>query len=470
MNKKGQLPSKNVYIAIGVVVIIAVVIGVGSYIMFTGEGPAAKQEVQLPTKVKSYLEETKNKYGDKVSEITVAYTSHPSSRAFDNMIPAFEKVTGIEVNTVMYSEMGYYNKIKLLAAGKAAPFDALYTCIETVPVTAAYEYLTPIDQYLNNEELTPDWYGYQDIVKAYRDYGKWQGTTYAIPVAGEAAIFYYRKDLFDQYNKEPPATFEELLDLCEFFKGKDEVDYPLALRMLPWQGTYLSEIAVHAYGGAFFDPETLEVMVTNEDTKKGIRVAKQLYTEYGPPGVANYTFSETWSDFRMGRAAMMIDASAAAPGIENPKKSKVVGKVGYTATPKGPAGQGVHPLGWSWSIPSYVSSDRAKVSWALITYLTSKPMQETYLESGGIVCRKSGLEQMDAPYADTILQQLKESAQSEVAQMSLREYATAKQSEISSTLGSYLGGIILQDKPMGSQLQKLSDALKPVLEKLREIR
>ena len=62
---------------------------------------------------------------------------------------------------------------------------------------------------------------------------------------------------------------------------------------------------------------------------------------YGPPGALNYGFPEASALFMQGRAAMFTDINILAARIEDPTKSQVAGKVGYSLIPVGPDGRRV---------------------------------------------------------------------------------------------------------------------------------
>ena len=61
-------------------------------------------------------------------------------------------------------------------------------------------------------------------------------------------------------------------------------------------------------------------------------------------------WSESTSIFMEGKAAMIFDANVFKSLYENPKESKVAGKVGYTTIPAGPAGKHPHVSNWSLAI------------------------------------------------------------------------------------------------------------------------
>ena len=78
------------------------------------------------------------------------------------------------------------------------------------------------------------------------------------------------------------------------------------------------------------------------DTPEAIEAAKlyqRLLTKSAPPGVAGFNWTECQSAFLQGKVGMWLDGVGFAPPLEDPDKSRVVGKVGYGVMPKGPKAQ-----------------------------------------------------------------------------------------------------------------------------------
>ncbi len=66
-----------------------------------------------------------------------------------------------------------------------------------------------------------------------------------------------------------------------------------------------------------------------------------LLAKYGPQGVAGFNWNESQSLFVQGKAAMWLDGIGFAQPLEDPTKSRIVGKVGYGVMPPGPKAAGV---------------------------------------------------------------------------------------------------------------------------------
>ena len=69
---------------------------------------------------------------------------------------------------------------------------------------------------------------------------------------------------------------------------------------------------------------------------------------------------------------MIFDANVFKSLYENPKESKVVGKVGYATIPAGSAGKLPHVSNWSLAVSGTSSPERQKAAWLFIQWATSK--------------------------------------------------------------------------------------------------
>src|SRR5205814_10658785 len=63
---------------------------------------------------------------------------------------------------------------------------------------------------------------------------------------------------------------------------------------------------------------------------------RTLLAKYGQQGVAGYNWNESQSHFLQDKAAMWLDGIGFAQPLEDPTKSRIVGKVGYGVMPAGP--------------------------------------------------------------------------------------------------------------------------------------
>ncbi len=327
------------------------------------------------------------------TEITVAMATHPSSEAFRLMVDEFEELTGIKVRWDIMEEIYLHDKILTEHAARTARYDVLMMDVCWIGEFAARRVIVPLDEYLSDPSKTPEWFNYDDIVPAYsKGLGMFDDKVYGIPSAGESAFIAYRKDLFEKYDYDPASikTFDDLMEAAAFFHGKEDGLSGISMRGRRGHHIVYGWFqSLYPFGGNVFYPGTFDVAVDSPETIESLQYFVDLM-KFAPTGIENFSHEEATTTFMQGLAAMWFDATALAPWIEDPTKSKVAGNVGYLAPPAGPEGNGAAVAGWNLAISA--SSKKAEAAWAFITFMTSEAKAEDYVASGGVVTRISILE------------------------------------------------------------------------------
>lgn len=370
------------------------------------EEPAA---VEL-SPVETWAQGIKEELGG--TEIKMAAASHPSTEAFKKMTPRFEELTGITVVIDEMEEGALGQKLLLEMSAPTSDYDIIMSYPEAMPAMADAQYLMPLDDFITDPSLTPDWYDYEDILQPYRDMLAIEGQHYGIPFAGETVFLFYRCDLFEEHNMKVPTTMDELKEAAAYFQENVEGVSGLSWRTrVGWEMTYMWSVFIFPFGGEMLDPTMTTPGFNKPETIASLQYMIDMM-EYAPPGVESFSFPEAWDAFMQGKTAMMVEASAAAPEVENPEKSLVAGKTCYAPMPAGPAGAYSGVWGWGYGIPD--KSQKKEAAYAYIMYMTSRALQDEYIENGGIVSRTSYLEnpekQAQFAYYQTILDTLDQAA------------------------------------------------------------
>jgi multiple sugar transport system substrate-binding protein len=88
-----------------------------------------------------------------------------------------------------------------------------------------------------------------------------------------------------------------------------------------------------------------------------------------------------------GRVAMATESSNGVSTMENPSKSKFVGKIGYARVPRGPAGSHTPVISWAISIAS--QSKNKEAAWYFIQWTTGREMVQRQGKAKVPVARKA---------------------------------------------------------------------------------
>jgi len=144
---------------------------------------------------------------------------------------------------------------------------------------------------------------------------------------------YNKSDLFEKYNKKPPRTMDEYLELARFFNGREPGIYGVSMRGASGRqgGSGYQSIAYAFTDAAFVNAKTFEPEFDSPDTIAAFRFYVELLKN-APPDVTTYSNQETHAAFMTGKTAMWLDASSQPERFSNPAISAVAGKVDFVPT------------------------------------------------------------------------------------------------------------------------------------------
>jgi multiple sugar transport system substrate-binding protein len=248
-------------------------------------------------------------------------------------------------------------------------------------------------------------------LKYYGEYPVDSGKYWAYPTEGDAVGWAYRKDLFEDpkemadfkakygYDLKPPATWDELRDIAEFFTRPDNpvngVKYGVGIyTQKDYDGMIMGyENVMFSYGADWFDPATFEVngVVNSEKAVEALEFYRELY-QFAPPGTSNAFFAEMNDAFISGQAAMIMNYFAFFPALANPGVNPHADNTGFFAGPAGPDGEAYVALGGQGlSVLSYTSPERQQASMDFIKWFAQEDIQREWAKVGGYTCNSNVL-------------------------------------------------------------------------------
>ena len=198
------------------------------------------------------------------------------------------------------------------------------------------------------------------------------------PCTGRAPFFYYRKDIFEKYGIDVPKTTDEMMAAAKKISEESNGEiYGITLRgMQGIHAVYVWCSFLWGFGGSWLDEEG-RLAIDTPEAIAGTEFYAEILNKYGPPGFANFGWTENRVAFTQGKAAMSIDATVNGAYNEDPKESTVVGKVGYAATPVAP---GVKLQGGANSLAAHhlylcAYSKQKEAAFLFMTWATSGDTQ-----------------------------------------------------------------------------------------------
>jgi sorbitol/mannitol transport system substrate-binding protein len=271
----------------------------------------------------------------------------------------FTKDTGIKVNYTVLPENELRDKVTQDVATKAGQYDVATVGAYEVPIWAKNGWLTPMDSYADKDSS----YDKADILPPMiQSLTGEDGKLYGLPFYGESSFLMYRKDVLKAKGITMPArpTWTQVADIAAKVDGAQPGMKGICLRGLPGWGEMFAPLTtvVNTFGGTWFTKDW-QAQVDAPPFKKAVNFYVDLVRKHGEPGASQAGFAECLTAMSQSKVAMWYDATSAAGSLEDPKVSKVVGKVGYAPAPVEKTKSSGWLWTWAWVMPKTTKNSDA---------------------------------------------------------------------------------------------------------------
>ena len=207
------------------------------------------------------------------------------------------------------------------------------------------------------------------------------GRLIAMPWFTDAGLLYYRKDLLEKHGEKAPTTWEELAATAKKIQDAERKAGNADMQGFVFQAKAYEGLTCGAvewlwsYGGGNVVDDKGNITVNNPKAAKALNTAASWIGTIAPTGVLNYGEEDARGVFQSGNAVFMRNWPYAW-SLGNGKDSKIAGKIGVSALPKGGAdGKNAATLGgWQLAVSKY--SKHPKEAADLVMYMTSKEIQK----------------------------------------------------------------------------------------------
>ena len=330
------------------------------------------------------------------TRLVVNFPAHPHYNAVMKILPEFTKETGIEVEVDQLQYMKMREKQTLELTKGKGDYDLLAYVVFSKADYVYADQLENLARYFMNPRLANPAYDAEDLIEGYvanigiagGQKGYLSGPTgsmFGLPFGSETSILGYRKDIFEKHNLSVPETYDELLDLaCKIPQLEPGMGGLASRAASGHHASHAFLLHLAPLGGRIFD-DNWNPTVNNA---AGVKAAQALKTivDCGAEGSRAFGFAEAGASFLQGRSAMFLDSTVFAGQVNDPSKSKVVGKIGWAPHPMG-VRKGSQTGGFGIAIPKNAQNKEA--AFLLMQWLTSKKADKLIALQGGNPSRYS---------------------------------------------------------------------------------
>jgi multiple sugar transport system substrate-binding protein len=292
----------------------------------------------------------------------------------------FEALTGMTVGDEQVPEQQQRQKTAIEFNSGNTSFDVVMIPYHVQKVMfGKNKWLVDLRPYLADAKLTAPDYDVADFAKGGMDYAtQADGRLDSMPINLDYWMIYWNKEIFAQKGVAYPKNFDELMVAAEKLNDQKNgisgfLGRGIKNANVPVWTSFLLGYGVDPIGKGGTLPDGPEAVAAAAYYKK-------IVHDYGPPGVVQFNWNECQSLFVLGKAAMWLDGIGFALPMEDPAKSKVVGKVGYGVMPAGPKAQHSALFGDGMAISAFTKKKEA--AWLYVQWATNKEMQARNLIGG----------------------------------------------------------------------------------------
>jgi raffinose/stachyose/melibiose transport system substrate-binding protein len=316
--------------------------------------------------------------------------------AYNKIFDVYEKShEGITVNFKPFKSTEYNKILATGLSGSDGPDIPQVRSYGQLQTTVASGALVPLDGKV-------DLGGWDDTVLASAK-GKKDGKIYSVPLARQATVMFYNKDLFEKNGLSVPATWDEFMAANTKLAAAGVT--PIAVGAKDdWTLPIVHEVlAAPRFGGAEFQKAVTSGQkdFTDPDWVASVKVLKDL-EKFMPKSVTGVAVTDAQTLFSAGRAAMFPGGSFDLASLQKANPQMKIGVMEVPPAPGSPSGS--EPTTAGWADGNFGVSSKSKnqaEALELVKWMSTKEFGQMVADEVKQISAVPGVE-----YKDELLKQI----------------------------------------------------------------
>ena len=354
-------------------------------------------------KIKSDKRENPEKNDD---FITILWADWAPANYLEELVRGFTEETGIRVEIIKDSWSNLQNVFFTEAEFKSTKFDMVIGDSQWLGRGSMEGHYVHLTKWMKDNNVDKSMT--EKSISGYSEFPKGSGRYWAVPFAGDAMAFSYRKDLFENteekhnfrekygYELDVPENWIQLRDIAEFFYRPEDDLYGILVWNEPeYDGITMGiQAFLWGWGADLGNYKNYKVkgFLNSEKGIKALEYYRELNRFNNPEWKYNYLDSRKSSNTPMmkGEVAMAMCYLSIAPDLLDPEKNSLSNEIGFFAAPAGPEFRATSLGGQGISVVSY--SRKKYSSFKFLEWIIREDVQEKWSELGGLSCNKNILD------------------------------------------------------------------------------
>jgi multiple sugar transport system substrate-binding protein len=316
----------------------------------------------------------------KGEKIEVLHVKSPRGDLLTKFHSEFEDLTGITVGSESIPEQQQRQKVVIEFNSGNTSFDVLEFAYHVQKrLLGKSKWMVDVRTLVADKSLTDPAFDFANFSKGGMEWATQpDGRIDSVPFNIDPWVLYYNKELFDARRVAYPRNFPEIIDAAAKLNDPAKGTSGFVARGLKNANVPVWSSFLLGNGGSFVDSSG-RLMTETAEAIDAAKMYQVLLAKSGPPGVAGFNWNEAQSLFVQGKAAMWLDGIGFAQPLEDPAKSRIVGKVGYGVMPPGPRQQVSAMFANGHGISSF--SKKQHAAWLYVQWASNKTNQTRMLQA-----------------------------------------------------------------------------------------
>ena len=283
--------------------------------------------------------------------LVVAVNAGVEGDALKRAAADYQRVSGVRMEIAELPYGNLFEKAMLDLDGRTGAYDVIMMDDPWFPRLASGEKLVGLEPLYRTAGLPgpDDDFVATSLALCHEPYPG--GPLYALPYVGNAPFFFYRRDLFEKHGLQPPKTWSEVRETARRLQAAEPGLYGYVMRAAPGNAAVSDFMAIlWAFGADLLAPDGSPRLDTPE-AERALAFMVEM-GQWTPPGYVSFNADEIAAHMLQATAVMSINWPSWISAMDDPVKSRVVGRIAFSPLP-GEREPGRSVLGnWLLGIPA----------------------------------------------------------------------------------------------------------------------
>ena len=256
---------------------------------------------------------------------------YPITEYYADDLESQSSIDKLTVNTQLLDSGSAKEQMLLSLSGQnTSPYEIMHSDDSFLNVLASEGWLYPLDDLIAQYS---DEYDLSDIADSMYMMGMFEGKTYGIPIIANSMNYFYNMELFDKYGLDVPETYDDVIMTAKVLKQDESIALPFTINVhAGWAWRIEFHNFLIGYGGKWLNDDSTPAFNGPEGVMAVEKMLEVIEAAMGEEGLT-WSIDDSEIGLETGTLASAVTWTSRAANMDDPTKSKYVGKIGFAPAP-----------------------------------------------------------------------------------------------------------------------------------------